>query len=77
MKCDDAPLYPLRFRDLRSVERIVINSRASLGLGAANRYLHRATATLKNGRHHEQSSIGAIRQDDLLIHVDLRMASEP
>jgi hypothetical protein len=42
----NAPLYPRRLRDLRSVESMVINSRASLTFGASNSKRHKEVATL-------------------------------
>ena len=43
-----APLYPLRFKARRSVERIVMNNKASLALGASNRRRFNDIATLQS-----------------------------
>jgi len=42
----DAPLYPRRFRALRSVDSMVMNNKASLTFGASNSKRHKEIATL-------------------------------
>ena len=45
-----SPLYPRRFSDFKSVDRIVMNRSASCALGDSNRMRLRDVATL----HHDQ-----------------------
>jgi hypothetical protein len=51
-----APLYPRRLRDLRSVERMVMNKRASLTLGDSKMKRHKEVETLRTSNKRNQSS---------------------